>query len=226
MSVDKLSEVRGAESESAKEDEMNEKKRKEKQQYIDDLQNQSHLNRRAIRRAMRFNFAENTALHKKRPLKFLRRGNEFSPSSSNYSTPPESREASQSPSPRKAKTSVKLRNPLRLMKQRSDFFDKQKLRRLELEVEESSTTTASPNRQSSIEKPKNKFLKKLSLDSVSRFPEAGVEDLPFSPVSYTRTQSSPADSPLNTMVRMYAVTMYRLYVCVDARVCMWMCVCW
>ena len=195
MSVDKLTEVRSADEKSAEEDEKKEKKRQMKQQHITDLQNNDfHANRRTILKAMRFNSAENNAemvQRYKRSLKLSLPGKDLSSSSS--STPAVSRETSRSPSgsPIKKKASVKLRNPLRLMKQRSGFFDEQNLRRINLEIDSESTgTTVLPSRQSSVEKPHKKVLKKLSLDSVPKY-----DDQPFSPTSYARTQSSPADSP-------------------------------
>lgn len=206
MSVDKLSEVRSADEESAVENEKMEKQRKEKQQYINDLQNDSHLKRRTIRMAMKFNSAENRAIkpHKinKHSLKLSLHGVDLTSSSSNRSTPtrsPTSRATSRSPSgsPVKKKVSVKLRNPLRLMKQRSGFFDQQKLRRVETDSGDSSAANTLPRRHPSIEKPHKNVLKKLSLDS--KIPESDPE-VPFSPISYTRTQSSPADSPLCPVV--------------------------
>ncbi len=202
MSVDKLSEVRSLESDSAEEQQKKEKQRNKTKQYISDLKKEPVVKRQTIRRASKYisgKFAENITVKQRRrrfTLKFQRNGRELSSSPSDWGSPVESREMSRSPmeSPAKKKASVKLRNPLRLMKQRSEFFEQQMLRGLE--PQENPPTK--PQRQPSLEKPHKKFSKNLSLDSASRGP--GSEKPPLSPVSYTRTQSSPADSPLSLLV--------------------------
>ncbi len=204
MSVDKLSEVRSLESDSAEEHQKKEKQRNETKQYISDLKKEPVVKRQTIRRARKHisgSFAENVTVKQHRrkfSLKFRRNGRELSSSPSDWGSPVESREMSRSPveSPAKKKPSVKPRNPLRLMKQRSEFFEQQKLRGLEPELQEDLSTN--PHRQPSLEKPHKTFTNKLSLDSASH--GSGLEEPPLSPIPYTRTQSSPADSPLSLLV--------------------------
>lgn len=196
MSVDKLSEVRSLDSDTAEEQEKKDKKRQEAQQHISDLKGKPQVKRRTIRSAMKY-LSDNTTepitvkQQKKKMTIQLKQNSSrlLSPSTDSFSTPMESRDVSTSPSesPKKKKLPVKLRNPLRLMKQRSEFFEQQKLRMLEIGPKE---TPNSPVRQTSMEEVQKKLVPKMSLNLLQTSEQVD------GPMPFLRTQSSPADTPM------------------------------
>lgn len=202
VSVDKLSEVRSLRSDSAEQQEKTEKQRNERKQHISELKKEPQVKRRTLRLAMKYvtgTSVEPSSVKqqkKKRGFSLRLRGSSSdtwdskssaSPRSESIGSPIEGSElssSSQNESP--IKRSKKRPNPLRLVKrQKSEFFEQQKSRVAAID------SHAGTGGESSLKGPHKKVSANLSFDSAQEQYDIGQS----SPSPYTRSQSSPADTP-------------------------------
>lgn len=247
LSVDKLTEVRQLEANTAEETEKTEKRRNEKKQQIHDFRStaEPRVRRKTIRRAMQFlsdnpeDRARQLQESRKKwnsrkqlslPEERLREaGLHRSTKDDNYSgrgvlrsvsTPPavipqetdiekgifsSGGQAKESPPPHESgmvpEETPKLRNPLRLMRKRSEFFEKQKLRiagSYTTDYEQSAIPTpVETHRSSSLEPVHKQLEQKYSLDCAGEQLDSEPDQHPS---LFERTQSCPADSPISTVV--------------------------
>ena len=249
LSVDKLTEIRQLEANTAEQTERTEKRRNEKKQQIHDFHStaEPRVRRRTIRRAMQF-LSDNPEGRARQlqdsrknwkqlslPVEKLReaRFHHRSTNDDGYSSRGVLRSTSapaadvgsisQETDMEKdvfsssSQERPKLRNPLRLMRKRSGFFEKQKLRLMGLpsNTESPSSTATHPAetlRSSSFETVHTKLHPKLSLDSAGEHLNNEKLESEHCSSLYERTQSCPADSPINGEVRLlikhYSHTIY------------------